>query len=149
MRSVGQIISQTRYNELLQSDEWKDFSRSIRRARGNVCQCCRLGDKPTQTHHIFYDGRKPWEYDPEDVVLLCDTCHKEIEMELRRFRRSVFRRLDPKSFRILNDALEKALNTYDPLVFAHSMAEFAGNQRLVQNHAKAWGLRLDGKPLAA
>lgn len=140
MKTAGQILSQTRYASDLNSPEWEAFSKSIRTTRGNTCECCHLGNRVTQVHHLFYDAGKPWEADPSDVVLLCSICHKEIHEELKQFRKTVFRKLTGQSFKILNQALAKAFEVYNPLVFAHALVEFARNERLVENHAKAWGV---------
>jgi len=35
-------------------------------------------------HHLYYEkGKKPWEYDNESLVTLCDKCHKEAQELLK------------------------------------------------------------------
>lgn len=139
MRTVAEALGRSSYSQLLQRQEWKDFSSFIRRDRGNACECCRRTRVQTQTHHVFYDAnKKPWEHDPTDMVLLCSECHKELHEELKKFRKFVFKKLQPGTFRVLNGALAVALSKYDSLEFVHSVAELAASPRSVTKFAYAW-----------
>jgi hypothetical protein len=140
MKNVAQIINGSSYLSQLNSKEWKQFSKIVREQR-NFCECCRMGDRQLQVHHLFYEpDRQLWEYTNEEVVVLCESCHKEIHEQLKRFRKFVFRYLTPNTFQILNGCLAVGLTRYDPLVFLHAFAEFTGNENLVNNHARAYGL---------
>lgn len=147
LMSTGDVLNRSAYNRLLATQEWKDYSAKVRAARGNACECCKLGGKETQIHHLFYDGRNPWEYDFDDVVLLCKTCHEQVHEQLKVFRKMVFRKLNGNTFKILNAALFIGLYNYEPLIFVHALMEFSKNKRLVENHAKVWGLDANGKPI--
>lgn len=140
MKTVSQIINNSSYLAKLAAPEWKKFSAETRRLR-DVCESC--GTKENlQVHHLFYDAsRELWEYSNEDVCVLCDTCHKEMHAQLQKFRRFVFRYLNPRTFQILNGALAVGLTHYKPLIFVHALAEFTGNENLVNNHAKAFGYK--------
>jgi len=140
MKTVTSIINNSSYLSQLNSDQWKSFSRSIRQQR-NFCECCKMGDRQLQVHHLFYDpSRQLWEYTNEEIVVLCDSCHKQIHEQLKKFRLCVFRYLTPHLFQMLNGCLAVGLTKYDPLVFMHALAEFTGNENLVNSHAKAYGL---------
>lgn len=122
------------------SEEWKRFAREMRRAKGNFCECCKQGNIPTQVHHLFYEeGRKLWDYKFDEVIVLCAPCHHELHAELQNFRKAVFGNLDPKAFRVLNGALAVAFKQYNPLVFAHALAEFVASPSMIQRFADAWG----------
>ncbi len=143
MNPVEKILDQSSYSKQLRSDEWKAFSAHIRRDQ-KCCQMCRRSDVMIQVHHIFYDfEKKLWEYEREDVMVLCEVCHTTMHEELKKFRKHVFKHLNAQSFKILNSALETGLTKYVPLVFCHALAEFSGNARLVENHARAWGVSSD------
>ena len=138
MIRIGQILKPG-YSQKLSTREWREFTKAARNFHGNHCKCCRRKDVVTQVHHIYYDpSKEPWEYDFNDTVLLCKACHEELHKQLNDFRRFVFRNLTPQSFGMLNGALAVAVDKYDPLTFAHALAEFVSNPRLVQNHADAW-----------
>lgn len=121
------------------TDQWESFRRRIL-AQRPFCECCRQrGKSALQVHHLFYEfSRKKWEYEDSDVIVLCELCHKDLHSCLNDFRKHVFRHLNPNAFRVLNAALGVGLTQHDPLTFCHAMAEFACNQRLIENHAKAW-----------
>lgn len=139
MRSLKQILNAGQYENKISRPEWKAFASQVRNARGRACESCKRGNVSLQVHHVFYDPAiEPWEYAMGDVVVLCSACHGEIHEQLKSFRRAVFRNLNGPAFKILNGALAVAFEQYQPLVFAHALAEFVSNPRLVQNHAGAW-----------
>lgn len=139
LHTVGGLVARTPYGKELQDARWDEFSHQTRIAKGNVCEICRLGDKPTQVHHPFYDRRrKPWEYSCAEVMLLCEDCHNQIHEQLQSFRRNVFGKLTPRAFQVLNGALAVGLSKYSPEVLAHAIAEFVANPRLIERHARAW-----------
>ena len=141
MNSVLQILNKTLYREKLSTDEWKTFAKENRERVGNACEICKRGDRRLNVHHIAYkQGMEPWEYDVGDVVVLCEVCHNEMHAELQKFRQYVFGKLTPQAFKILNGALAVALRTYEPLVFAHALAEFVSTPSLVKRYADAWGV---------
>lgn len=140
MNSVKSILNRGSYGSKLGTPEWREFSRAIRKDR-NFCECCKMGDRGTQVHHLFYDfEREPWEYSGDEVVVLCSSCHKELHERLQDFRKYVFKFLNPNLFKILNGCLAVGLTHYDPLVYMHALAEFTGNEPLVRSHAKQWGI---------
>lgn len=139
LRNVGGILRAARSDDGYNSKEWLRFSAFIRRQRGNTCECCRLGRRKTQVHHLYYDwSRKLWEYPPEDVILLCESCHAEIHAELSKFRKHVFKHLNGQAFRVLNGALAVGLDNNEPITFVHALAEFVSTPGLVDRYAAAW-----------
>lgn len=69
-------MNKREYIRLLKTSKWKKFSLEVKKRDGFKCVKC--GDtKMLQSHHKLYiEGRKPWDYDLEDLETLCDTCHK-------------------------------------------------------------------------
>lgn len=66
------------YNRLLEDKRWKEFRLKVLSERGNKCECCG-GTHILQIHHTFYiSGKMPWEYDINDMRVLCRTCHQKI-----------------------------------------------------------------------
>ena len=66
------------YNRLLEDERWKEFRLKVLSERGNKCECCG-GTHILQIHHTFYiSGKMPWEYDINDMRVLCRTCHQRI-----------------------------------------------------------------------
>ena len=66
------------YNRLLEDKRWKEFRLKVMSERGNKCECCG-GTDVLQIHHTFYiSGKMPWEYDINDMRVLCKKCHQRI-----------------------------------------------------------------------
>ena len=66
------------YNRLLEDRRWKEFRLKVMSERGNKCECCG-GTDILQIHHTFYiSGKMPWEYNIDDMRVLCRTCHQRI-----------------------------------------------------------------------
>ena len=69
---------QKHYEHLLKDERWKLFRLRVMSERGCSCEYC--GSTETiQIHHTKYvKGRLPWEYDINDMRVLCRTCHQKI-----------------------------------------------------------------------
>ena len=66
------------YNRLLEDKRWKEFRLKVLSERGNKCEFCG-GTDVLQIHHTFYiRGKMPWEYDINDMRVLCKKCHQRI-----------------------------------------------------------------------
>lgn len=72
------------YNELLTKQEWYDFRKKVIYDRGGyVCEYCKKKHNLQIHHKLYYkkpDKEKiePWLYNMDEVLLLCDNCHKSI-----------------------------------------------------------------------
>lgn len=139
MRAISSILKTGDYASKMTDPRWIEFTKGVRRRKGNHCASCRRGNVPTSVHHPFYDGdREPWEYSDEEVVVLCWPCHKTLHLELQRFRRYVFAKMSPQVFRVFNGALAVGLDHYDPSVLAHAFAELVSTHGMIERFAKAW-----------
>ena len=69
---------QKHYEHLLKDERWKLFRLRVMSERGCSCEYC--GSTETiQIHHTKYvKGRLPWEYDINDMRVLCKKCHQRI-----------------------------------------------------------------------
>ena len=71
------------YEELLTRQEWYNFRNKIINDRGYVCEFCKKKHNLQIHHKLYYkkpDKEKiePWLYNMDEVLLLCDNCHKSI-----------------------------------------------------------------------
>ncbi|TFV94482.1 HNH endonuclease [Algoriphagus kandeliae] len=70
------------YQESLIDPRWKSLRQKIIRRDRYQCQCCgstsQLHVHHRQYHRHKHSGEwlKPWEYSPQFLVTLCDTCHR-------------------------------------------------------------------------
>lgn len=73
-------MTKEEYEKLLQSDYWKGFSYSLIKERNFTCEDCGRTfynqRNKLQVHHLVYRDINPWSYKPEEMVVLCEECHK-------------------------------------------------------------------------
>ena len=74
-------MTKEEYSQLLNSDYWKGYSYSIIKERNFTCEDCgrRFYNERNklQVHHLVYRDVKPWSYKPEELIVLCEECHKK------------------------------------------------------------------------
>ena len=70
------------YAELLKDPRWIKKRNEILTRDKNTCQFCGCQNRYLHVHHKRYiKGLKPWEYDDDDLITLCERCHDcETEM---------------------------------------------------------------------
>lgn len=70
-----------KYAELLKDGRWQIRKNEIMSRDGFKCKKCGASAHEGVTlnvHHIrYYRGRKPWEYTDNDLVTLCEDCHRK------------------------------------------------------------------------
>ena len=83
MQETSSETSMTKeeYERLLKSDYWKGYSYSLIKERNFTCEDCgrRFYNERNklQVHHLVYRDVNPWSYSPNEVVVLCEDCHKK------------------------------------------------------------------------
>lgn len=66
------------YSEQLRDKRWKAFRKFIIDVRGDRCEMCGY-NKGLQVHHPKYrKGAKAWEYNCNEVIVLCGNCHMRV-----------------------------------------------------------------------
>lgn len=79
------------YADLLEEPEWHEFSKRIKALRDHHCERCEDGSGD-EVHHLgYHEGRKPWEYSDDEVMVLCELCHSEIHEYADRLWNEVLR----------------------------------------------------------
>lgn len=64
------------YSEQLKSPMWQKKRLEILNRDNFTCQDCGDTESQLQVHHKSYVfGNKVWEYDNDNLVTLCETCH--------------------------------------------------------------------------
>lgn len=65
------------YLSLLKDKRWIKRRNEILTRDRNTCQYCGANNRYMHVHHMRYEeGKKPWEYDDDDLITLCDNCHE-------------------------------------------------------------------------
>ncbi len=74
-------MTKEEYKALLKSDYWKGYSYSLIKERNFTCEDCgRIyynERHKLQVHHLSYRDVSPWSYRPEELIVLCEECHKK------------------------------------------------------------------------
>jgi hypothetical protein len=86
--------------EILERDEW-------------CCQICFDPENTLHVHHRYYiKDKKPWEYENDTLVTLCEECHENESKYIKNSATLVLRSLKKKFF---SDDLERLSKAFDDL----------------------------------
>ncbi len=70
-------MTKEKYKILLLDERWKKLSLSIKERDNFLCRKCKCKNN-LQVHHIVYINKKnPWEYNDNQLITLCELCHKK------------------------------------------------------------------------
>lgn len=118
MNHISDFIRESEYD----SEVWRWKSAAVRKGAGNQCQICKRTDKITHVHHWCYvPGKKIDQYENWQLALLCEDCHEAMHQQLNVFRRMVFSKQTPRSFKLLNAALVEGLSKTDALTLSYAI----------------------------
>lgn len=75
------------YSTKLKTDEWKTFRDTVLSEKGYDCEICACHTDSPHIHHAGYQrGLEPWEYEVEDMRVLCGECHSVVHERQKEFR---------------------------------------------------------------
>lgn len=70
------------YGDQLKHPFWQRKRLEVFERAGFRCERCRDDQTTLHAHHKHYvKGRMAWEYDSDELVALCEICHKEVHDE--------------------------------------------------------------------
>jgi hypothetical protein len=92
MRHISKVLKDMAdpgsFDAQYRSKEWKQRTKDCIRTYG-CCRSCKRTNVMLHTHHVNYTKGVPlWEAKDEDLVVLCESCHKLITEAIREFRRA-------------------------------------------------------------
>jgi len=65
------------YSEKLRDPRWQKLRLKIMERDGFACVDCSDTKKMLSVHHLIYKkGNSPWEYKNNELITLCEFCHK-------------------------------------------------------------------------
>lgn len=71
------------YKAQLKHPKWQKKRLEIMQRDNFQCQCCLNKEETLNVHHRKYiKNKKIWEYDNDDLITLCDSCHNEVHKHL-------------------------------------------------------------------
>jgi hypothetical protein len=67
------------YSEQLKDPRWQKKRLEIMQRDNFQCQICGNKTKTLNVHHFQYGkNKKPWEYENDNLITLCEECHESI-----------------------------------------------------------------------
>lgn len=67
------------YSDLLKDPRWQKKRLQILERDKFTCRSCYDNESTLHVHHLIYDSDlKPWKYNDEDLITLCEVCHKAV-----------------------------------------------------------------------
>ena len=65
------------YSDKLKDHRWQKKRLEILDRDNWSCQICGATDRTLHAHHVHYDNelQNPWEYNNDQIITLCDSCH--------------------------------------------------------------------------
>jgi hypothetical protein len=72
----GEFMYKKTYSELLRDPRWQKKRLEVLQFKDWTCESCYAVDVTFHVHHKHYvQGRNPWEYDADQLAVLCEDCH--------------------------------------------------------------------------
>lgn len=72
------------YKDQLRNPKWQKKRLEIMQRDTFMCQICADTEETLNVHHKRYvKGKKAWEYNNEDLITICETCHRELTAYLK------------------------------------------------------------------
>jgi hypothetical protein len=97
------------YIKLLKHPKWQKKRLKILKRDNFTCQLCNDKNTTLHIHHQKYiPHRKPWQYNNEYLITLCEDCHKLVEIIIKQ---------DPPPFNIFNSKILKINTNSDFIIF--------------------------------
>ena len=108
-------MTKEEYEKLLRSDYWRGFSYSLIKERGFICEDCGKSfyneRNKLQVHHLVYRDIYPWSYRPEELIVLCEDCHKRRHGLLREEQEV---NANPEPINLTGDTQRRLVNPNKP-----------------------------------
>ena len=102
------------YAELLKDPRWQKKRLEVLNEAGWQCRYCSSGERTLNVHHKRYRaGAKPWEYESDELEVLCEMCHAALT-EASRVLKSIVETADAGIIYRLSAYAQALLAKQDP-----------------------------------
>ena len=80
------------YLEKLKDPRWQKKRLEIMQRDGFMCRVCWDDESTLNVHHYFYKhGIEPWEYENDDLITLCESCHNAEKDERKNYEKNLIK----------------------------------------------------------
>lgn len=110
----GTHMGKMTYGEQLKHPEWQ--KKRLRMLESANWECSNCGDKSTTLHvhhRQYFKDRLAWEYDDDELVVLCEPCHSNEHAEMDGLKQ-MLARLNPQTVFALVAGFNKPSDWIDP-----------------------------------
>jgi hypothetical protein len=67
------------YSQKLKDPRWQKLRLEVMNANDFSCEVCGDGNSTLNVHHKeYFKGHEPWEYEREQLAVICESCHEEL-----------------------------------------------------------------------
>jgi hypothetical protein len=88
-----------KYSDKLRDPRWQKKRLEIMQRDEFSCQLCGDTESPLNVHHYFYEkNNEPWDYNSEDLVTVCESCHEAESREANIAGNDLLTKLKQKHF---------------------------------------------------
>ena len=78
------------YADDLRHPLWQRRRLRVLECAGWKCECCGDTEGQLHAHHkVYVRGRRPWQYDDDQLECLCDGCHERAHAQLKQLELAV------------------------------------------------------------
>lgn len=92
-------MSYESYSDQMKNPLWQKKRLHMLESKGWKCEVCGAEEKTLHVHHKQYkSGAKIWEYEDNELAVLCENCHKETH-EILDFLKSLIVDMHPSRMR--------------------------------------------------
>lgn len=132
--------AQIPYYQKLKDPRWQKKRLEAMQATEFRCEVCMDDESTLNVHHkTYFKGREPWEYDIEQLAVLCDDCHKaEHAEEDPLLLVTSYLPIDgPESRQTITSLIHGLVESQVPISDVNPVAHMAGT--LAQRVFLSWG----------
>lgn len=100
---LGEDMATMSYAEQLKRPEWQKKRLQLLESAGWECSNCGDGKTTLHVHHRqYFKGRMAWEYDNDELAVLCEPCHSAEHIDIDGLKQILARVSPQEAFALLS-----------------------------------------------
>lgn len=106
-----------KYLEKLKDPRWQRLRLEILQRDDFSCQSCGSNTETLHVHHLNYTGYNPWDAPENDLITLCEDCHKRESKDSKIIEIQLIRNV--KSAKFLSDDIDQISRGFNDIQMIH------------------------------